>query len=794
MRQSPLLQSILQSVFPKPPASLCGHTDTVQALAVTADGKVISGSADKTLKVWNLDTGQCLKTLQGHTNVVAALTVIADGRVVSGSHDGTLKVWNIDIGECIKTLEARESFYQTCSQTYRIPTKYMIFPRAREYVLQSLVVTPEGMVVNSAVIEFDYGFKDEYRATNCLMVWDIEAGKCVKADKVNPFRHDINHQIKLVITAKGRVSSDWSYSDTFQASDFFLSGQRDQNSLMNATALAVTANGAVVRADRCIILVYRGFAPAPFIQPAQQAWRYAELPDWNNRPRSPVPVIPVATPTQPKQEIKAVTQPSFQQPVVTREGGQTKEVKQEDQIKTDQSLLNHVKNNDPTLSHASEVALPTWVPSAISSSALSLDTDQQKRLIDFLKVTPDFVTRCELAQVPKRAELSYALATDAEKKQQVEEQHYIALQPVLQGYYLTFQRIMNQTFIAALAIHSEFVKSDAGATGTALNLVKQAVTTVADAVPGLGIVTNILSALIEKGLEIRINKQLARLVSIAPGPAQMEQLIERIARQLTLQLESALQQQTEQKTFPLWDTLKTFYREAKKQFIVELAETLQQRQAVEDALQLLKAVMQEDKTFDRNQDFVAESVCYLLALKQNEQKINQKKEEIKVTKTDHRTTPVFQSTMVASSATPSIKASSPAIPVQMLTKEAPQSSYAEKAKVEQLERQLTEERAERQRMQQQFEKLLQHFNPNQDTEISAGNEAFLQQNVQRITSTSATLFGYSAQTRETQLEQRLRVVETSVAIHSELLGTPLTVVSAEDGEEYQQLVENNGLC
>src|SRR3990167_10611665 len=294
MRQSPLLQSILQSVFPKPPASLCGHTDTVQALAVTADGKVISGSADKTLKVWNLDTGQCLKTLQGHTsavgalavtadgkvisgsadktlkvwnldtgqclktlqghtNVVAALTVIADGRVVSGSHDGTLKVWNIDIGECIKTLEARESFYQTCSQTYRIPTKYMIFPRAREYVLQSLVVTPEGMVVNSAVIEFDYEFKNKYSKTDCLMVWDIEAGKCVKADKVNPFRHDINHQIKLVITAKGRVSSDWSYSDTFQASDFSLSGQRDQNSLMNATALAVTANGAVVRADRCII-------------------------------------------------------------------------------------------------------------------------------------------------------------------------------------------------------------------------------------------------------------------------------------------------------------------------------------------------------------------------------------------------------------------------------------------------------------------------------------------------------------------------------------------------------------
>src|SRR3990167_3166210 len=170
--------------------------------------------------------------------------------------------------------------------------------------------------------------------------------------------------------------------------------------------------------------------------------------------RAPSSIPAIVTPTQLKKAPQAVTQPSFQQPVVTREGGQTKEVKQEDQIKIDQSLLNHVKNNDTTLSHASEVALPTWVPSAISSSALSLYTDQQKRLIDFLKVTPDFVTRCELAQMPKRQELSYALATDAEKMQQVKEQKSIAQQPLLQGYYFTFQRILNQTFIAALAISS----------------------------------------------------------------------------------------------------------------------------------------------------------------------------------------------------------------------------------------------------------------------------------------------------------------------------------------------------
>ena len=65
----------------------------------------MSGSDDHTLKVWNIATGDCERTLEGHSRVVYCLAQLSDGRVVSGSYDNTLKVRNIATGGCERTLE-----------------------------------------------------------------------------------------------------------------------------------------------------------------------------------------------------------------------------------------------------------------------------------------------------------------------------------------------------------------------------------------------------------------------------------------------------------------------------------------------------------------------------------------------------------------------------------------------------------------------------------------------------------------------------------------------------------------
>ncbi|MFM2064854.1 MAG: hypothetical protein RLZZ507_4525, partial [Cyanobacteriota bacterium] len=81
--------------------TLSGHSGSVNAVAVTADNqRVISGSDDNTVKVWNLQTGEELFTLNGHSDWVQAVAVTADNqRVISGSDDNTVKVWNLQTGE-----------------------------------------------------------------------------------------------------------------------------------------------------------------------------------------------------------------------------------------------------------------------------------------------------------------------------------------------------------------------------------------------------------------------------------------------------------------------------------------------------------------------------------------------------------------------------------------------------------------------------------------------------------------------------------------------------------------------
>eukprot|EP00475_Leptophrys_vorax_P046054 TRINITY_DN974_c0_g1_i1.p1 TRINITY_DN974_c0_g1~~TRINITY_DN974_c0_g1_i1.p1 ORF type:complete len:519 (-),score=109.12 TRINITY_DN974_c0_g1_i1:72-1628(-) len=83
-----------------------GHGGPVWCLAFQ-DNTLVSGSYDKTVKVWSIRTGACRSTLRGHDDWVSAIQ-ISGNRVVSGSWDASMKVWDIAAnngrGRCLATL------------------------------------------------------------------------------------------------------------------------------------------------------------------------------------------------------------------------------------------------------------------------------------------------------------------------------------------------------------------------------------------------------------------------------------------------------------------------------------------------------------------------------------------------------------------------------------------------------------------------------------------------------------------------------------------------------------------
>jgi WD40 repeat protein len=70
----------------------------VTSVAFSADGQwLASGSWDKTIKIWNVETGQEVQSLSGHDRPVYAVAYDAGGRwLASGSEDGTIKLWRLD--------------------------------------------------------------------------------------------------------------------------------------------------------------------------------------------------------------------------------------------------------------------------------------------------------------------------------------------------------------------------------------------------------------------------------------------------------------------------------------------------------------------------------------------------------------------------------------------------------------------------------------------------------------------------------------------------------------------------
>jgi len=87
---------------------LPGHTDQITSILVIKNQqRIVSSSDDGKIKIWDIATGESVKSLTGHTASVKSILITKDKeQIISGCLEDEIKIWNIANGECVKTLSS----------------------------------------------------------------------------------------------------------------------------------------------------------------------------------------------------------------------------------------------------------------------------------------------------------------------------------------------------------------------------------------------------------------------------------------------------------------------------------------------------------------------------------------------------------------------------------------------------------------------------------------------------------------------------------------------------------------
>lgn len=170
-----------------PKKRLRGHSSFISELALSFDGQFcISSSWDKTLNLWDIESGKILKKFIGHKKDILSVSFSTDNRqIVSSSRDNSIKIWNT-VGQCKDTFIDKDSvswiscvkFIPNKNSTILssswdgvvkiwnvIEKKVQMRLNGHKGYLNSLCISPDGSLCAS-------GGKD-----STIMLWDLQEGK-----------------------------------------------------------------------------------------------------------------------------------------------------------------------------------------------------------------------------------------------------------------------------------------------------------------------------------------------------------------------------------------------------------------------------------------------------------------------------------------------------------------------------------------------------------------------------------------------------------------------------------------
>lgn len=186
--------------------------DFVSAIAITSDGKVVAAVNNlyepevDAIEVWDIDSGQLLKTIEGYSEAIKKIAVTSDGKLVSLSYDSKLKVWDLSAGRLLIKLEDHPN---ACG----------------------IAVTSDGRAISVG--------------GNILKVWDLISGALLKSINIDN-RYDTFQTISITNDEKIFTISSYSIRLWDIKSVILI---REIQYPVSVNIIAVTANNQAVTAN-----------------------------------------------------------------------------------------------------------------------------------------------------------------------------------------------------------------------------------------------------------------------------------------------------------------------------------------------------------------------------------------------------------------------------------------------------------------------------------------------------------------------------------------------------------------
>ena len=151
---------------------------------------VISASKDKTIKIWNVETGEEIRTFVGHTKEVNDCAFSPDGsKIVSASEDNTLRLWDVNINSESKILTSKRNSIAPRSCVFSSDGKFILYVNWSGFTYLLDVNTGEeirrykglsSIHPLASICNFSPDGTKVVSALKEIMIWDFNTGEIIK--------------------------------------------------------------------------------------------------------------------------------------------------------------------------------------------------------------------------------------------------------------------------------------------------------------------------------------------------------------------------------------------------------------------------------------------------------------------------------------------------------------------------------------------------------------------------------------------------------------------------------------